>query len=181
MLGKLQNTGLEGDLKKSQYYKFVSEAQEMVHRQIPEEHYRTDKLATLETSIREEIFNGVNYKRAVVYLMSNGCEWALKNAHGCTMCGHLAKQARIDRPVSVDDYLRQFDIEFERIDFKKYPLLNLYNNGSFLNDNEIPLESRKEILKRINKNPDIKMLVLETRPEFVTEEKVREIKRLIPN
>ena len=33
----------------------------------------------------------------------------------------------------------------------------------------------------INKNPHIKMLVLETRPEFVTEEKIREIKRLIPD
>jgi radical SAM enzyme (TIGR01210 family) len=37
------------------------------------------------------------------------------------------------------------------------------------------------MLKKINQDPHIKMLVLETRPEFVTEEKVMEIKRLIPN
>jgi radical SAM enzyme (TIGR01210 family) len=59
--------------------------------------------------------------------------------------------------------------------------LNLYNNGSFLNDNEIPPEARRGMLRRINSNPYIKMLVIETRPEFVTEEKIIEIKRLTPN
>ena len=180
LAGKLQNTGLEGDLKKAQYYKFIAEAQRIIHAQIPEENYSTDKVAS-PTDIREELFDGVNYKRAVVYLMSSGCEWALKNAEGCTMCGHLARQARIDKTISVDDFLQQFEKAFQKIDFKKYPLLNLYNNGSFLNDNEIPAEARREMLKKINTNPNIKMLVLETRPEFVTEENVEEIKSLIPN
>jgi hypothetical protein len=97
------------------------------------------------------------------------------------MCGHLAKQTRTDKPISVDDYLKQFEREFEKIDFKKYPILNLYNNGSFINDDEIPAGARKGILKKINECPDIKMLVLETRPEFVTEEKVTQIKTLIPD
>lgn len=180
-VGNLQNTGLKGDLSKSQYYHLISEAQKIIHAQIPNGNCSTDKVAAVETGLREEIFEGVNYKRAVVYLMSNGCEWALKSAHGCMMCGHLAKQTRRDKPISVDDYLKQFEREFEKIDFKKYPILNLYNNGSFINDNEIPAEARKGMLKKINTIPDIKMLVLETRPEFVTEEKVREIKRLIPN
>ena len=179
--GKLQNTGLKGDLKKSQYYHLISEAQKIIHAQIPEGNGVTDKVAAVETGIREEIFNGDNYKRAVVYLMSNGCEWALKSAHGCMMCGHIAKQTRMDDTISVDDYLKQFEDEFEKIDFKMNPILNLYNNGSFINDNEIPREARIGMLKKINQNPYIKMLVLETRPEFVTEEKVREIKRLIPD
>lgn len=179
--GKLQHAGLEGDLKKSEYYQLISEVQKMIHAQIPKENFSTDKVAAAETGLREEIFGGVNYQRAVIYLMSNGCEWALKSAHGCVMCGHLAKQTRRDNAISVNDYLKQFDEEFEKIDFKSYPLLNLYNNGSFINDNEIPPEARKGILKKINNNPDIKMLVLETRPEFVTREKINEIKRLIPD
>lgn len=181
MTGELQNTGLKGDLKKSQYYQLISEAQKIIHAQIPNGNGVTDKVAAVETGIREEIFNGGNYKRAVVYLMSNGCEWALKSAHGCMMCGHLAKQTRMDKSISVGDYLKQFEEEFEKIDFKMNPILNLYNNGSFINDNEIPPEARRGMLKKINENPYIKMLVLETRPEFVTEEKVREIRRLIPN
>jgi radical SAM enzyme (TIGR01210 family) len=179
--GELQSAGLKGDLQKSQYYHLISEAQKIIHAQIPNENCSTDKVAAAEIGLREEIFNGGNYKRAVVYLMSNGCEWALKSAHGCTMCGHLAKQARRDKPISVEDYLKQFEEEFKQIDFKEYPILNLYNNGSFINDNEIAPEARRGMLKMINDNPEIKMLVLETRPEFVTEEKVREIKGLIPN
>jgi radical SAM enzyme (TIGR01210 family) len=177
--GKLQNTGLEGKLKKSRYYKLISEAQKIIHAQIPKGNGITDKVAAVETGIREEIFNGDNYKRAVVYLMSTGCEWALKSAHGCTMCGHIAKQTRMDKAISVGDYLKQFQNEFEKIDFKMNPILNLYNNGSFINDNEIPPEARIGMLKKINKNPYIKMLVLETRPEFVTEEKITEINRII--
>jgi radical SAM enzyme (TIGR01210 family) len=179
--GELKSAGLKGDLQTSQYYHLISEAQKIIHAQIPNENCSTDKVAAAEIGLREEIFNGCNYKRAVVYLMSNGCEWALKSAHGCTMCGHLAKQARRDKPISVEDYLRQFEEEFKQIDFKQYPILNLYNNGSFINDNEIAPEARRGMLKMINDNPEIKMLVLETRPEFVTEEKVREIKVLIPD
>ena len=181
LVGKLQNTGLKGDLKKSQYYQLISETQKIIHAQIPKEECSRDRVAAAEIGVREEIFDGINCQRAVVFLMSNGCEWALKSAHGCMMCGHLAKQIRNDKPISVDDYLKQFEQEFEKIDFEKYPMLNLYNNGSFINDNEIPPEARKGMLRMINKNPHIKMLVLETRPEFVTEEKVREIKRLIPD
>jgi len=178
--GKLQSFGLEGDLKKSQYHKLISEAQSIIHSQIPENNHSTENPAS-HTEFREEIFDGVNYKRAVIFLVTSGCEWALKSAHGCAMCGHLAKQTRRDKAISIDDCLKQFEKEFGKIDFKEYPLLNLYNNGSFINDNEIPPEARREMLKKINTNPDIKMLVLETRPEFVTEEKVKEIKRLIPN
>jgi len=179
-LGKQQNVGLEGFLKKSYYYKSISKIMSIIHSKIPLGDYDTKAVAS-PTNIREELFDGVNYKRAVMYLMSNGCEWALKGAHGCTMCGHLAKQTRMGEEISVDDYLHQFEGEFEKIDFKEYPLLSLFNNGSFLNDNEIPPAARCEMLKKINANPDIKMLVLETRPEFTTEEKVKEIKALVPD
>ena len=90
-----------------------------------------------------------------MYLMSSGCEWALKSGNGCTICGHLAKQTRIDEIISSDDYIMQFKSEFSKYNFKDYPILNLYNNGSFINDNEIPAEARREILKTINENDDI--------------------------
>ncbi len=175
---KLQSTGLKGDLKQAEYYKQISEAQEIIHAKIPMENCNMKK--TSHTEFRDEIFGGVNHNRAVIFLISNGCEWALKHGHGCTMCGHLAKQVRRNSTISVDDHIQQFEKEFEKIDFVNYPLLNIYNNGSFLNDNEIPPEARREMMRKINTNPDIKMLVLETRPEFVTEDKVNEIKELIP-
>lgn len=180
IVGQLHNHGLEDELKENRYYKFISQVQQYIHSQIPDQDFDTAKVAT-KTNIRREIFQGKEYQRAVIFLMTNGCEWALKSGHGCTMCGHLGKQAIRHEPIPTGDFIRQFSEEFEVIDFKQNPLLNLYNNGSFLNDREIPGTARAEILKMINKNPDIKMLVLETRPEFVTEEKVKEIKRLVPD
>lgn len=179
IVGSYNNKGLEEELKANRYYRIISEIQKLIHRRIPVEEFDTAKVATT-SDIREEIFNGVNSKRVVIYLLSNGCEWALKSAHGCMMCGHLGKQTRRSGVISPEDFIKQFNEEYKKIDFSKSPLLNIYNNGSFLNDREMPKSARIEILKTINANPDIKMLVLETRPEFVVEEKIMEIKELLP-
>lgn len=179
ILGKLEHDGLESLPGVSGYYKEIAELQRKIHERIPRENYNTAETAT-GAEVRQEIFNGVNHRRAVIFLLSNGCEWALKNAHGCTMCGHIAKQTRNNNMIAWKDYVNQFDSQFRTLDFKKYPLLNVFNNGSFLNDNEIPPQSRVEMLKRIAEQDDIKMLVVESRPEFVTEEKVKEIKQLLP-
>jgi hypothetical protein len=116
-----------------------------------------------------------------MFLLTNGCEWALKDGNGCTMCGHLAKQLRSDEDISDEAYLHQFNEEFNKIDFREAPLLNLYNNGSFLNDIEISPGARIGILKKIGQEKNIKMLVLETRPEFVTEDKIKEVKKWVPD
>lgn len=166
--------------EKFRYYKYISELQEIIHGQIPEEHYNTS-VVPVATDYREEYYNGKNCRRAVMYLMSNGCEWSLKDGHGCTMCGHLAKQTRRLDEIYWEEYYHQFSSEFKKVDFKESPLLNLYNNGSFLNDHEMPPQARTAILELISTEPNIKKLVLETRPEFVTLEKVREIKRILPD
>lgn len=170
-----KDTALNG----AKYYKLIAEKMKEIHSEIPNQSFDLSKMAS--TDIREEILDGKNCKRFVMYLMSNGCEWALKSGNGCTICGHLAKQTRREEIISSENYIAQFKSEFNKYSFKDYPILNLYNNGSFLNDNEIPAEARREILKTINENQDIKMVVIETRPEFVTEEKVKEIKKLMPN
>ncbi|MCK4258347.1 MAG: archaeosine biosynthesis radical SAM protein RaSEA [Halanaerobiales bacterium] len=179
-LEQLETLNTQGPLKNSHYFKIISELMGKIHEQIVSEQFNNSLVAT-STETREENFQGVNYKRAVMYLMSNGCEWARKSGHGCTMCGHLAKQTRTEKPLSVENYLEQFEKEFANINLKTHPLLNLYNNGSFFNDNEIQAEARIGIYKIINQNPDVKMVVLETRPEFVDEEKIQELKTCLPD
>jgi radical SAM enzyme (TIGR01210 family) len=179
VLGGFQDFDFAGNSKKARYYTFISQLLEYIHSRIPGERYDTGKVAA-PTEIREEIFMGVNYKRAVMFLLSNGCEWALKDGHGCTMCGHLAKQTRSNETVTTMEFLHQFNEEFDKIDFKEFPLLNLYNNGSFFNDKEISQAARAGILKRIGEEKNIKMVVLETRPEFVTKDNIKEVKELLP-
>ena len=150
-----------------------------IHSEIKENKFELNKAASID--YREEVFENKNQKRVVIYLMSNGCEWALKNGHGCTVCGHLAKQTRTDEVLTAQQHIEQFNESFEKIDFAEYPLLNLYNNGSFFNENEICREARRTILKRISEEKNLKMVVLETRPEFVNQDVIDEIKELIPN
>lgn len=169
----------ETDLNGAKYYTLIAKKMKEIHSKIPKESFDVSKVAW--TDVREEYFEGKNCKRFVMYLMSNGCEWALKNGNGCTMCGHIAKQTRDDHIISFENYILQFQSEFRKVDFNRYPILNLYNNGSFLNDNELPAEARRGILHIISENPAIKMLVIETRPEFVTEEKIIEIKKILPD
>ncbi|MCP4156342.1 MAG: archaeosine biosynthesis radical SAM protein RaSEA [bacterium] len=179
LFGYLQKKGLEKELEKNSYYDFISEMQGQIHDLIPDEHFDTTKIAA-PPDIRQELFEGVNYKRAVIFLMSNGCEWALKSAHGCVMCGHISKQTRREENViPTEDFIRQFDDGYRKLDLKETPLLNIYNNGSFLNDREIPARARTEIFKKIAGNPDIKMVVFESRPEFITEDKIVEMSELL--
>jgi uncharacterized Fe-S cluster-containing MiaB family protein len=41
-----------------------------------------------------------------MYLMSNGCEWAMKKTHGCTMCGHFVKQTGKDTTISPEEHIQ---------------------------------------------------------------------------
>jgi hypothetical protein len=99
-----------------------------LHSGIPPNDY-LDFRNPAHIEIRDEFFRGKNAKRAVVFLLSNGCEWALKSGNGCTMCGHIAKQARKDQPISTDDFITQFEIA--SIDFSEIPVLNIFNSSPF--------------------------------------------------
>jgi len=179
VFGPKKNVHDSGSLSASQYYSFIARFMKHLHSSIPPND-PPDLSKPAHIEIREEYFKGKNTKRAVVFLLSNGCEWALKSANGCTMCGHIAKQTRINQPISADDFIIQFKTAFSSIDFKEIPILNIFNNGSFFNDNELPKEARKTILSKISENKSIKRLLVESRPEFINESAIREARSLIP-
>jgi radical SAM enzyme (TIGR01210 family) len=170
----------DGRLSNAQYVPLISKLMGKIHSKIPKENYNLSKVAA-PVDYREEFFEGENHKRAVLFLLSNGCEWAIKGAHGCTICGHLVKQTRSLEPLSAEDLISQFMGEFEKINFNEAPILNLYNNGSFFNEREIPEKARIRMLKEVNNNKAIKMIVLETRPEFITDKLMEQTKALVPD
>ncbi|MCC6535848.1 MAG: archaeosine biosynthesis radical SAM protein RaSEA [Burkholderiales bacterium] len=162
---------------RSAYYRLLSQTLARIHDRIPMPEGST--LVPPAPDEREEFFDGACRKRLVIYLLSQGCDWALKKAHGCTMCGHLAKQTR-RLAIPAGDHQRQFQSVFDTTDWSRYPILNLYNNGSFLNDAEVSAAERRAIVQAIGANPHIRMVVFETRPEFVREDRVRELRDLLP-
>jgi len=81
------------------------------------------------------------------------------------MCGYNAESAGIIRP---SDISTQFEHALER--FEGVSMLKVYTSGSFLDENEIAPEVADKVLQ-FAKDSGMRLLV-ESRPEFVTEEKM---------
>jgi archaeosine synthase beta-subunit len=109
-------------------------------------------------------------------LPTPGCAWALSNSGGCTMCSYVA-----DSPletVSADEMLDIFhenlEKQIQRQVLEGPTALKLFVSGSFLNPDEVPPEARQGILKSLGEYPEIEEVVVESRPEYVNEEVLRE-------
>ena len=165
-------------LSRSHYNPFMADFMKALHAHIPPIP-PPDLRTPPHVEIREEHFRGETVNRAVVFLLSNGCEWALKSGHGCTMCGHIAKQTRTDHSLPADHFVTQFQAAFSSIDFSSVPVLNIFNNGSFFNDNEIPSRARRDILRMISEHRSVKKLLVECRPEFINEAVLHETKDIL--
>lgn len=96
------------------------------------------------------------------------------------MCGHYSGSSK-GRYVPTENLKKQFDEAVAGYDFRKYPMLCLYNGGSLLNEREIEAELRGYMLKKIASIPHIKRLIIESRAEYITEEILDEIEELLPH
>lgn len=138
-----------------------------------------DTYAIGDYEIRKGFLDGHEIKRLIVYLRATGCQWMLDDENGgCAMCGHLAGTTR-GRKITAEEYEKQFETIINQIDFKDIPMICVYNAGSFFNDNEISPEARKSIYDMINKIPEIKHVIFESRPEHITEEKLQVLTQAI--
>ena len=132
------------------------------------------------SEVKEGFMNGLPIQRVIIILRNSGCAWSLKEDGGCFMCGHLCGTLKGDK-IDPEFYNKQIDSELNRYDFTNYPMLCLYNSGSFLNPDEIPVESRKYILEKINSINGIKKLIIESRPEYITSEIIDELETTLTN
>ena len=116
-------------------------------------------------------------KRVIIYLRSSGCKWAEKTG-GCTMCGFYCATSH-GKKISENEYISQFNSILNTIDLNDYPIVCIYNDGNIFNENELPITALEKICKLITKYKKVKKVVLESRIEYVTEDRVRRIKKSI--
>lgn len=127
---------------------------------------------------REGYLDGKPIQRVIFYLRGYGCKWALSKDGGCLMCGHYTGTS-MGRRISPHLFISQFRTEFLKHDFRQYPMICIYNAGSFLNEEEVPTVVRREIFRIVAENRYIKAMIIESRPEFITEEAIREIEETL--
>jgi radical SAM enzyme (TIGR01210 family) len=116
--------------------------------------------------------------RLSLSLPGRGCSWAKKTG-GCTMCGFYQSVEQINKNFGSDDLIALYKIAEIMTTEDRPVMLTIYNAGSFINDEEIPLKAQEEIFFKVKNHPTIKKLFIESRAEFVTEEKIKILKEAI--
>lgn len=96
------------------------------------------------------------------------------------MCGYVYDSCM--RPVSADEIAQQVNEVLARMPESQGPFaLKIFTSGSFLDEREIDLESRRNLLGKVSELQGLSELTVETRPEFVKLDAVREIQELLPD
>ena len=142
------------------------------------------KLAKERFFYTEKIFSPDLQKtinRLIVLLPGKGCWWAKQKNGGCTMCGFKEKLREIkSNRYSAWDIVFLFKIALELTN-ENYSEIVIFNGGSFLNDEEIPLLAQEKIAHLANQSPSLQTLYVESRPEFVTRNKIRKLVKILEN
>ncbi len=113
-------------------------------------------------------------------LPGKGCAWAEKTG-GCTMCGLWQKAKEMGKKFSGDDLVSLFEIA-DILTKKENPsVLTIYNGGSFLNNDEIPFEVQLNFCRKVKKHLFLKKLFIESRVEYIDNEKIQILKKEIGN
>ena len=128
----------------------------------------TDAFKPVSCWSEKDMLNGKLVDTFVIIFRTKGCSWALES--GCSMCGYFNDSLLKD--VSEKDLLKQFEKTMERYNNEKF--VKIFTSGSFLDDEEIPLNVRKQILTQLYKTAE--KVSVESRPEYVTDKKINEIK-----
>ena len=104
-----------------------------------------------------------------IILNTGGCRWA--RAGGCTMCGYVAESVE-GGAVSHENLVTQIehclDHEAAAGD-EPAELIKIYTSGSFLDEREVPAETRRAIADTF---ADRERIVVESLPDFVDRDKL---------
>ncbi len=116
----------------------------------------------------EDLLDGKPVRSNTIIFRTKGCYWAQKG--GCTMCGYTYDAA--STPPTYEDIMAQYRSVEDKVDGR---VVKLFTSGSFLDKGEVPEKARGEILASLSKKAD--KVIVETRPEFVTDGTMEEAKK----
>ncbi len=103
-----------------------------------------------------------------IILQSPPCSW-----DKCIFCG-FSKDCLTSVQPSTREFLKQLDHYFDTYDDEEQ--IEIYNSGSFFDDEQISAESRVAIIRRLS-DENIKGITIESRPEHITKEKLKSLTR----
>jgi radical SAM enzyme (TIGR01210 family) len=96
---------------------------------------------------------------------------------GCSFCGLHSRSS--PHPVDSKDIERQVDWLFDHYagEIETFEQLSAGNEGSILDPKRFPIDAFDYLIQRANAVNSLKVLSLETRPEYITGARLKEIRR----
>jgi len=111
-----------------------------------------------------DLFQGEVLPTLTIILRTSGCRW-----NRCTMCGYRNERVSGLGTRELEQYLRaQLRWVAESYNPEEYRMVKLFTSGSFFDDAEVPPPVREEAARMFRG----KLVIAETRPEYVTGERV---------
>ncbi len=104
----------------------------------------------------KDVLDGKIVDAFVIILRTVGCRWAHES--GCLMCGYFKETYDADE----EAIKRQVEEAYSQYNGEE--IVKIFTSGSFLDEEEIPSDIQKWILKKFAK---AKKIIIESRPEFV--------------
>ena len=117
-------------------------------------------------------------KALVIIMNSSGCDWALGDGGGCSMCGYSNDTSEV---ITDENLIEQVQKVLQEFSDKTFQSVKLFNSGSFLDENEIPIKAQDEIMKMVSNLSKVTEVIVETRPEFVTKKALKRLKAILGN
>jgi len=125
--------------------------------------------------VRGEVAN-----RLMVILRAPGCAYDRRAPGGCTFCS-FRRLTTHGIHVTASDLITQTDAALAGRDFIRERIfeIDLYNSGSFFNDDEIPSEARVSIVARCAREPAVQVVLVESRPEYITAHRIADLYQVV--
>ncbi|PID38761.1 MAG: hypothetical protein CSB49_03835 [Proteobacteria bacterium] len=131
-------------------------------------------------SIADDVIDGEPIRRLMFCYRTRGCAHFFSEGGGCRMCA-FPLHAVPDGRIGADDLAAQLETTLDEIDWAGEGLseLDLFVSGSFFNDDEVPPAARQHAYRTARELPGLKKLLVESRPEYISEERLFEARRLL--
>jgi len=123
----------------------------------------------------EANLDGVPYCMPFVILPTHPCSW-LRKSGGCFECGYSNLS---NKDITDDKILKLFDICLRFLKNIPHKMVAIGTSGSFLDPQELSENAQNEILRKLSSLPNIKIIGIESRPEFITSKRVEEISEIV--
>lgn len=118
----------------------------------------------------------------LTYLSTTGCQHATGGEKGCTFCDYGSRE-KVTQKELADAAVEALDMLEASNEGQEKAVFNITPSGSFFDEKELSPKIQEYVLRRIrgykDRHPELKglMFATETRLEFVTEEKIANMRK----